>query len=152
MCGHRGAVSLFLGIIGVGVLSLGIVGTASPGAQQKPGAEKEMPAITPTVAGQEMFHSYCASCHGLDGKGNGPTASALKKQPPDLTLLCRKNGGNFPTSVVTSVIEGTDFVTDHGTRDMPVWGNAFRLANRDEAMVKLKIHNLTVYIESIQQK
>lgn len=151
MYGHRIAVSLFLEMIALGMIGLGLMGPASLGAQ-KPGTEKEIPAITPTVAGQEVFHSYCASCHGLDGKGNGPTASALKKQPPDLTLLSRNNGGTFPTPIVTSVIEGTDFVTDHGTRDMPIWANAFRSTNRDESMVKLKIRNLSIYIESIQQK
>jgi hypothetical protein len=35
---------------------------------------------------------------------------------------------------------------------MPVWGNAFRAANRNETMVKIKIHNLAIYIESLEQK
>jgi len=35
---------------------------------------------------------------------------------------------------------------------MPIWGDAFRAANRDETLAKLKIRNLTAYIESIQQK
>ncbi len=108
--------------------------------------------MTPEIAGQEMFRSYCASCHGLDAKGKGPAAPALKKQPPDLTLLSKKYGGKFPRSTVSSVIEGTDFITDHGSRDMPIWGDAFRIANRDESMVKLKVQNLTAYIESFQQK
>ncbi len=108
--------------------------------------------MTPEIAGQEMFRSYCASCHGLDGKGKGPAASALKKQPPDLTLLTKKYGGKFPRSIVTSVLEGADFITDHGSRSMPMWGDAFRIENHDESMVKMKVRNLTVYIESIQQK
>lgn len=121
-------------------------------AQEQPKANKEMPAMTPEIAGQEMFRSYCATCHGLDGKGNGPTAPALKKQLPDLTLLSKKNGGKFPRNRVSSVIEGNDFITEHGSRDMPIWGDAFRAANRDESMVKMKVNNLTLYVESIQQK
>ena len=39
---------------------------------------------------------YCATCHGRDGKGNGPVAAALKVVPPDLTRLARDNGGAFP--------------------------------------------------------
>jgi mono/diheme cytochrome c family protein len=120
--------------------------------QDQPKPNKEVPAMTPEIVGQEMFRAYCASCHGLDGKGKGPVAPALKKQPPDLTLLSKNNGGKFPRDIVSSVIEGTDFITDHGSRDMPIWGDAFRAVNRDESMVKLKVRNLTIYIESTQQK
>ena len=31
--------------------------------------------------GQQMYASYCAPCHGTDGKGNGPAASALTPAP-----------------------------------------------------------------------
>jgi mono/diheme cytochrome c family protein len=120
--------------------------------QEQPKPNKEMPAMTPEIAGQEMFRAYCASCHGLDGRGNGPAAPALKKQLPDLTLLNKKNGGKFPRTRVNSVLEGNDFITEHGSRDMPIWGDAFRAANREESMVKIKVRNLTAYIESIQQK
>jgi mono/diheme cytochrome c family protein len=99
-----------------------------------------------------MFHAYCVVCHGTDAKGNGPAASGLKKHPPDLTQLSRRNGGKFPAQIVSSVIQGNDFITDHGTRDMPMWGDAFRAVNHDETLAKLKVRNLTAYIESIQQK
>jgi mono/diheme cytochrome c family protein len=108
--------------------------------------------MTATIAGQETYRSYCASCHGLDGKGNGPAASALKKQPADLTVLAKKNGGKFPAARVSSIIRGNDFIVDHGPQGMPIWGNAFRAVNHDETMVELKIQNLTVYLQSIQQK
>ena len=50
----------------------------------------------PSNSGKEMFASYCAVCHGTDGKGNGPAASAMKTPPADLTLLAQKNGGKYP--------------------------------------------------------
>jgi mono/diheme cytochrome c family protein len=131
------------------IASLGFASSAI--GQEQPKANKQPPTMTPEIVGQEMFRSYCASCHGLDGKGKGPAAAALKKQPPDLTLLSKKYG-KFPRTTVSSVIEGTDFITDHGTRDMPIWGDAFRTANHDESMVKMKVQNLTAYIESFQQK
>jgi mono/diheme cytochrome c family protein len=108
--------------------------------------------MTQEKAGQEVFRSFCAVCHGTDAKGNGPAAPDLKKHPTDLTQLSRKNSGKFPTEIVSSVIEGNDLVTDHGTREMPMWGDAFRAMNGDQIMVQLKIRNLTAYIESIQQK
>jgi len=121
-------------------------------AQEKPKAEGQSSAMTATIAGQETYRSYCASCHGLDAKGNGPAASALKKAPADLTFLAKKSGGKFPAARVSSIIRGNDFIVDHGLQGMPVWGNAFRAANHDETMVELKIRNLTVYLRSVQQK
>ena len=35
---------------------------------------------------------YCASCHGLDARGNGPAAFVLKTTPPDLTALAKRHG------------------------------------------------------------
>jgi hypothetical protein len=33
-----------------------------------------------------------------------------------------------------------------------MWGDAFRSIRRDESLVKLRVHNLTEYIESLQEK
>ncbi len=46
--------------------------------------------------GKAEYHSSCASCHGIDGKGNGPVSADLKVPPPDLTVLARKNNEVFP--------------------------------------------------------
>ena len=32
----------------------------------------------PANNGKQMYVNYCAPCHGVDGKGNGPVAAALK--------------------------------------------------------------------------
>ena len=42
-------------------------------------------------SGKEMYLKYCASCHGLTGKGDGPVSRDLKVKVPDLTLLKRNN-------------------------------------------------------------
>jgi mono/diheme cytochrome c family protein len=63
--------------------------------------------------GQQEFQARCASCHGRDGKGNGPIADLLRKSPPDLTALSRANGGIFPMSRVYDSIVGDD-VRAHG--------------------------------------
>ncbi len=121
-------------------------------AQQKAEIKRVPPENTSITSGAEMFGTYCAVCHGVDGKGNGPAAPALAKQPPDLTQLSKKNGGKFPTFIVSNVILGDEFIAAHGSRDMPMWGDVFRSKNRDESAIKLRIHNLTVYVESLQQK
>lgn len=40
---------------------------------------------TSVKRGAELFGTYCAVCHGADGKGNGPMASHLQNKPYDLT-------------------------------------------------------------------
>ena len=36
--------------------------------------------------GQRLFARYCATCHGPDGRGNGPAAPSLIPRPRDFTL------------------------------------------------------------------
>lgn len=107
---------------------------------------------TSAASGKEMFDSYCASCHGTDGKGNGPAAPAFKKPPSDLTLLAQKSGGEFPTMrVMSSIRDVTQSV--HGSKDMPVWGPILSsVSSNDPGVVTLRINNITGYIESLQAK
>lgn len=95
-----------------------------------------------------MFDSYCAVCHGKDGKGLGPAAKALTKAPADLTRVNARNGGQFPDVRVRRYIEGLDEVPAHGTRDMPMWGSLFNSLNRDTA--QLRIAALADYIKGMQ--
>jgi len=82
--------------------------------------------------GEFEYRNSCAQCHGVSGKGDGPVALSLTKNPPDLTMLQKNNGGVFPVTKVYSIIEGNADVRVHGTRDMPVWGNRFRGRINDE--------------------
>ena len=128
---------------------------AGAGAQEKPQPTiKHVPmTATSPASGSEMFHAYCASCHGIDGKGNGPAASALKAPPTDLTWLSKNNGGMFPGMKVSSTIRGQDGIAAHGTREMPVWGNLFwGMSRGHEGEVQLRVANLTKHIESLQAK
>jgi mono/diheme cytochrome c family protein len=40
-------------------------------------------------SGKVMYKQYCAVCHGVEAKGDGPYASMLKVPPPNLTTLKR---------------------------------------------------------------
>lgn len=53
---------------------------------QEPAGQMSERAVVP-LDGPKIFRSYCAACHGVDGKGRGPVASALKHAPPDLTSI-----------------------------------------------------------------
>ena len=39
--------------------------------------------ITPSLYGRDNFDFFCAPCHGLEGRGDGPIAAALKTPPSD---------------------------------------------------------------------
>jgi len=102
------------------------------------------------IDGKTMFDSYCAVCHGKEAKGDGPAAGALKKPSTDLTRLSAKNGGAFPDVKVRRYIEGLDEVESHGTRDMPIWGGAFKALDRD--MAQIRVSALVEYLKTLQTK
>jgi mono/diheme cytochrome c family protein len=108
---------------------------------------------TSPASGKEMFVSYCAACHGKDGKGDGPAAAALKTAPADLTVLAKLNGGKYPADKVTAILRGQTNLVPHGDQEMPVWGRVFwRMSQGHEEIVMQRIANLNRYIETLQVK
>ena len=111
--------------------------------------------LTKTVptSGKQMYTNYCTPCHGQDGKGQGPVASALKSQPSDLTILARTNNGKFPGSHVTAVLEFGSKIPAHGSAAMPVWGPILGKMDVTNPQDKqLRISNLSFYLRTIQVK
>ena len=110
------------------------------------------PLMISSTSGRDLFEFYCASCHGRDGMGGGPAASALKVVPPDLTTIARRNNGSFPkAAVVASVTNAPDRTTPaHGSKEMPVWGPIFNGLDAHGTLNRIRIDNIVGYIESIQ--
>jgi len=142
-------------------ISLAVIlaaGSTLAAAQQAPAQTvptvKRVPiSDAPSNSGKEMFNSYCAVCHGKDGKGNGPAAPAMKTSPTDLTLLAQKDGGKYPAAHVAAVIKGQAMTPSHGSQDMPVWGPLFSsISQGHESQVQQRITNLVAYIETLQAK
>ena len=102
--------------------------------------------------GARIFRNYCASCHGVNGNGDGPVAPALKTKVPLLTTLARRNHGKFPTDRVRSIISGDENHAAHGSREMPVWGPVFHQIQNDQDLGYVRLQNVTEYLMSIQQK
>lgn len=122
-------------------------------ASQEQKIRKTTAPQTNAASGKEMYTAYCASCHGVSGKGDGPAATALKTPPTDLTTLAKNNGGKFSSDHVYEVINGRASTPAHGSPEMPVWGPVFReLSSGHQAQVQQRITNLTDYIRSLQQK
>jgi mono/diheme cytochrome c family protein len=110
------------------------------------------------AAGKPLFEDNCMVCHGDGGKGNGimVTFNLLKVNPPDLTLLSKRNNGHFPFWRVYRVIEGHEELKGHGTQDMPLWGDEFRLEAGSDAMAQAQVRGrilmLVYYLQSLQEK
>ena len=110
---------------------------------------------TAPTSGQQMFTSYCAPCHGVDGRGHGPAAAALATKPSDLTQLVKNNHGKFPDVHIVSVLQfgPNESIAAHGSQQMPIWGPILGRMNSNNPQEKqLRISNLSQYIRSIQEK
>jgi len=136
------------------LVTISALAVAQQAPAQTPPTVKHVPiSSSPANSGKEMFNSYCAVCHGKDGKGDGPAASAMKTPPSDLTGLAKKEGGKFPSAHVAAVIRGQATTPSHGSQDMPVWGPLFSsISGGSEAQVQQRVTNLVKYIDTLQAK
>jgi mono/diheme cytochrome c family protein len=111
------------------------------------------PPLIDSIRGDNLYKTYCASCHGENGKGNGPMAAWMKVAPPDLTRIAEHNGGKFPLARVDRIISGEEAVpSGHGARGMPVWGPVFSQVTRDQDLGRVRVDNLARYLRDIQSK
>ena len=65
---------------------------------QGPGSGEALQAfwvsMPPAIArGKKVYHTYCATCHGASGMGDGPAGKALKPPPRNLVEGKWKQGG-----------------------------------------------------------
>jgi len=134
------------------VLMVGVL--ASVGLSQRGVAQEQEVAAT----GKPLYEDNCMVCHGHKAKGDGPmvTFGLLTVPAPDLTQLSKRNNGEFPFWKTYRVIDGRENVKAHGSSDMPMWGDEFRLDSGSSAMrqteVRGKILSLVYYLQSLQEK
>ena len=104
--------------------------------------------------GDSVYKTYCATCHGKTGKGDGPLAEHLRNAPPDLTLLAKRNDGKFDAAAVNRMVDGREPLKGHGGPDMPVWGDAFKKSSEgySEKAVKARIEALVAHLKGLQAK
>jgi mono/diheme cytochrome c family protein len=111
--------------------------------------------LTGSLVGGDLFVSYCGSCHGKGGKGDGPAAGALTVPPADLTGLARRHKGTYPAALVRERLNGSTGPggsTAHGSTDMPVWGAIFRQLDANASVAKVRVDNLVKHLETMQVK
>lgn len=109
-----------------------------------------------TYSGSRLYETFCVSCHGPWGEGDGRVAPYLSVPVPDLTLLAARNGGIFPEEEVYRIIDGRSEQRAHGTRHMPVWGYRFETDDSSDEAARRDadraIKRLVDYLASLQKR
>jgi mono/diheme cytochrome c family protein len=76
---------------------------APPTAVNRP---NPVPSNANTIAlGQKLYTANCFTCHGSEGKGDGPGGAALEKKPADLGA-CIKANNETDGSLFWKIAEG----------------------------------------------
>jgi mono/diheme cytochrome c family protein len=105
--------------------------------------------------GRILYLTYCQSCHGVTGRGDGPVAASLRSQPADLTQLWKSYGTPLDRKRLVEYIDGRWLVGAHGPREMPIWGHEFfedapPMAPGVEGVKRHLIEVLVGYLETLQ--
>ena len=142
----------------IGVLMVSAIAATTAHAQQSGLAAQNFDR------GKYEYEAHCATCHGLTGKGDGPFAQQLKSGTvvPNLTEISKRNNGVFSFMRVSDIIDGTESVTAHGPRQMPIWGPRYKSEVGEnvyddyradvEAFARARILALTEYVYRLQAK
>jgi mono/diheme cytochrome c family protein len=107
--------------------------------------------------GRDLYIRYCASCHGVGGKGDGPASKALRPRPNDLTRLRERYKGQYPIRDVMAAIDGRYPVRAHGDSAMPVWGVVFERETEEQKgrwprqTTVLQVRLIADYVLSLQE-
>jgi mono/diheme cytochrome c family protein len=109
--------------------------------------------VVPQEEGRAAYERACASCHGVDARGGGPVAPALRTPPSDLTVLAARHGGTFPRDDVVAVVTGARDVTAHGQREMPIWNVRFGpgIGRVPGAYAQRRLDLLVDYVAALQR-
>jgi mono/diheme cytochrome c family protein len=70
--------------------------------------------------GKKLYATYCSSCHGENGKGDGPASQAFSVKPGDHTngAIMNKDSDEFLSEIIS---KGGGAVGK--STFMPAWGN-----------------------------
>ena len=69
-----------------------------------------VPTSDSVAAGQIVYERYCQSCHGENGRGDGPGAEGLEPPPADLAVHVPLHGDADIFGFISSGIEGTAMI------------------------------------------
>ncbi len=87
------------------------------------------------AAGEQVYTTTCASCHGAEGKGDGPAAAALDPHPADFTNGEIMNGMS-DTYLFWRISEGGMMAPFNSS--MPAWKQALTEEQRWQVILYLR--------------
>ena len=89
--------------------------------------------------GRKLYLTYCSSCHGDKGKGDGPATSSLPVKPADHTNGSVMN--QLPDKFLTEIISKGGTAVGKSAL-MPAWGSQLK---------DKQLRDLVAYIRSISE-
>ena len=102
-------------------------------------------------SGEYLYRTFCASCHGEAGHGDGPAAVTLRATAPDLTRIAARAGGAFPREEIKRIVDGRQTLPGHDA-EMPRWGRLLRSVEGDnDRAIQQRIDALVKHLESMQR-
>ena len=148
----RSKTGVYVMVLQAAVLLAGLFAAASTVPDDKAKSQQPDPGrLIQSLNGIDIYRAHCASCHGVEGKGDGPVAPALNAAMPDLATIAQRNGGVFPVARVRKIIVGDEAILSHGSREMPIWGPIFHQIQQDRDYGEIRLQNITDYLKSIQK-
>jgi mono/diheme cytochrome c family protein len=135
-----------------------LLGCRSLSGEPAPAPAPPDPLAEETVlqSGAGLYTRYCASCHGVTARGDGPTAASLKTPPADLTRLAARWGDPLDRERLAEFLDGRNSPRAHGTSEMPVWGERLYRGEREESPAREAARRGTIllileYLQTRQQ-
>ncbi len=114
----------------------------------------EYSVVPHEYSGVRLYQTFCSSCHGLTGRGDGPLQPLLRGGAPDLTRISERRGGKFPESEIREIVDGRKALNAHGTSQMPVWGFEFYSGAGTERSARAQadktVNRLVDYLKTLQ--
>ena len=108
-----------------------------------------------SMSGEDLYRRFCAACHGIEGRGDGPVAASFRVEVPDLTRMADRGHAVNVRDRIARIIDGRYIIGAHGTRIMPVWGEdlaRLEIGNPDaERSAQVIIGRLADYVSSLQK-
>jgi high-affinity iron transporter len=92
------------------------------------------------AAAEQNYHTFCASCHGSSGRGDGPAGATLASHPAHFSDCAMMS--KMSDDTVFNVIKNGGAATGRSS-DMPAWSLGF-----DDG----EIHDLVAFLMTFCEK
>ncbi|HET8571824.1 MAG TPA: copper resistance protein CopC [Candidatus Limnocylindria bacterium] len=107
LVGLRVAVVVVTLVAGLGVGSRAVVEAANQPPAAATASNPIAANLDSALRGRDVYMANCASCHGSDGDGNGPTAVGMLPAPGPLGSAVRGSSDGQLSYVITNGVSGT---------------------------------------------